>query len=484
MMQGIFQSVWAKHSLSRRLLVWLLPSLVLITVVEFSLSYRLAQQTIDEAYDRGLQSAVRALSLATRLDANGFSVEKPFQLLSYVQSNARGTVFFRVVTSDGLLEAGFTDLTFPWPSAPKNDEVLLAEGEYFDQHLRIAALRRELVAATAQSPAISVDLLVAEDLAPRQAYLEQFIWRTLLRDSILLVFTAVLLILIVKRSLSPLGRWSRLIRNRDSHDLTPLPINEALPLEARPLIESLNFHLDRGAQEQGQRRRFLDNASHQIRTPLAVLKTQIAWAKSQGSDLDAMAFLARFESQVDQASQHAAQMLQMARLESGQTLSPVAIAVLPLAQDVVVTLQALAQQRRIDLGLTCGADLDVSTRVWGDEGLIRQVFENLLDNAIRHGSAGGEATLSLTQAGETVLVAVENNGEQISDEVLAHLGERFYQADQASYWGSGLGLSIVAAILIQLGSRIKFEHPTSGGGLRAVFELNRVIEEEHNDVST
>ncbi|MGA0940590.1 MAG: sensor histidine kinase, partial [Burkholderiaceae bacterium] len=78
----------------------------------------------------------------------------------------------------------------------------------------------------------------------------------------------------------------------------------------------------------------------------------------------------------------------------------------------------------------------------------------------------------------------ENNGEQISDEVLAHLGERYYQADQASYWGSGLGLSIVAAILIQLGSRIKFEHPTSGGGLRAVFELNRVVEEAHYDVST
>mgnify|MGYP000097113173 FL=1 len=141
----VIRSAWARHSLSRRLLTWLLPSLVLITVVEFSLSYRLAQQTIDEAYDRGLRSAVRALSLATRFDADGFSVDKPFQLLSYVQSNARGTVFFRVVTSDGLLEAGFTDLNFPWPTAVVNDDVYLAEGEYFDQHLRIAALRRELV---------------------------------------------------------------------------------------------------------------------------------------------------------------------------------------------------------------------------------------------------------------------------------------------------------------------------------------------------
>ena len=177
-------------------------------------------------------------------------------------------------------------------------------------------------------------------------------------------------------------------------------------------------------------------------------------------------------------------MLQMARLESGQALSPVAVAVLPLAQDVVITLQALAQQRQIDLGLSCDAGFGVSTCVWGDEGLIRQVFENLLDNAIRHGSAGGEATRALALASDAVLVAVENNGEPIRDDVLAHLGERYYQADQASYWGSGLGLSIVAAILTQLGSRIKFERPASGGGLRAVFELSRVIEEEHNDVST
>ena len=285
---------WRKQSLSRRLLFWLLPSLVLIIVVEFSLAYRLAQQTIDEAYDRGLKSAVKALSLATKFDENGFAVDKPFQLLNYLQSNARGTVFFHVVTSDGLLEAGFTDLAFPWPQSPPLESVLLAENVYFDQHLRVAAMRRELVPANANTAAMTVDLIVAEDLAPRQAYLQQFLWRTLIRDSILLLFTALLMVFIVHRGLSPLGRWSKLIKSRSSDDLTALPVDDNLPLEARPLIEALNFHLARGQQEQAQRRRFLDNASHQIRTPLAVLKTQVAWARLQGSGLDAVAFLNRF----------------------------------------------------------------------------------------------------------------------------------------------------------------------------------------------
>ncbi len=467
----VIRSAWARHSLSRRLLTWLLPSLVLITVVEFSLSYRLAQQTIDEAYDRGLRSAVRALSLATRFDADGFSVDKPFQLLSYVQSNARGTVFFRVVTSDGLLEAGFTDLNFPWPTAVVNDDVYLAEGEYFDQHLRIAALRRELVPATEKAAAISVDLLVAEDLAPRQAYLQQFLWRTLLRDGLLLLLTAFLLILIVRLGLSPLARWSQLIRDRNSRDVTPLPVNDALPLEARPLVEALNFHLARSAEAQWQRQRFLDNASHQLRTPLAILKTQIAWAKVQDKTLDTTAFLSRFEAQVDQAAQHAAQMLQLARLEGGAQLKRTPVPLLTVAQGVVMSMQALAQQRRIDLGLEHAADIQPHTTVWGDANLLQQVLENLLDNAIRHGDAGGVASLVLTRSREAVQISVENSGAPVSDEVLRHLGERYYQADQASYWGSGLGLSIVDAILTQMHSRITFSKPEHGGGLRATFSL-------------
>ena len=139
-----WRSFWRAQSLRRRLLTLLLPSLVLITLVELTLSYRLAQQTIDEAYDRGLKGAVQALSLATSMDDSGFSVDRPFKLLSYVQSNSRGTVFFHVRTSDGLMEAGFAGLDFPWPGAVMPDTVYLAEGLYFDQNLRMAAMRREV----------------------------------------------------------------------------------------------------------------------------------------------------------------------------------------------------------------------------------------------------------------------------------------------------------------------------------------------------
>ncbi len=469
---------WRKQSLSRRLLFWLLPSLVLIIVVEFSLAYRLAQQTIDEAYDRGLKSAVKALSLATKFDENGFAVDKPFQLLNYLQSNARGTVFFHVVTSDGLLEAGFTDLAFPWPKSPPLESVLLAENVYFDQHLRVAAMRRELVPANANTAAMTVDLIVAEDLAPRQAYLQQFLWRTLIRDSILLLFTALLMVFIVHRGLSPLGRWSKLIKSRSSDDLTALPVDDNLPLEARPLIEALNFHLARGQQEQAQRRRFLDNASHQIRTPLAVLKTQVAWARLQGSGLDAVAFLNRFEDQLDQTVRHAQQMLQLARAEGSDTLQLKAVAVHPLITRIVMAMQDLANARDIDMGIAVAPNMPQSVCVLADEGLLQQVLENLLDNAIRHGGAPGEITLSIARLDSDsmfpdarILFAVENSGPPVSDQVLPHLGERFYQADQTSYWSSGLGLSIVTTILTKLKSQVEFSRPKSGHGLRAAFTI-------------
>ncbi|WP_210543071.1 sensor histidine kinase N-terminal domain-containing protein [Rhodoferax sp. PAMC 29310] len=213
-----WRSFWRALSLRRRLLTLLLPSLVLITLVELTLSYRLAQQTIDEAYDRGLKGAVQALSLATNMDEGGFSVDRPFKLLSYVQSNSRGTVFFHVRTSDGLMEAGFAGLEFPWPSSINFDTVYLAEGLYFDQNLRMAAIRREVSHSAGDSESgaspIYVDLLVAEDLAPRQAYLRSFLLRAAVRDGVLLLFTMAVLVWMVGRGLAPLGHWSRLVRQR------------------------------------------------------------------------------------------------------------------------------------------------------------------------------------------------------------------------------------------------------------------------------
>lgn len=477
-----WRSFWRAQSLRRRLLTLLLPSLVLITLVELALSYGLAQNTIDEAYDRGLKGAVQALSLATHMDDGGFSVDRPFKLLSYVQSNSRGTVFFHVRTSDGLMEAGFSGLTFPWPQALTLDTVYLAEGLYFDQHLRMAAMRREVnpSANDIESGAapIYVDLLVAEDLAPRQAYLRSFLWRAALRDGLLLLFTMAVLVWMVGRGLAPLGHWSRLVRARSVHDLTPLPMDQGLPEEARPLVEALNFHLSRSAQEQATRQRFLEDASHQLRTPLAVLKTQIAWRREQQkNNVIEPGFLTKLEAQVDSATRHTQQMLQLARVEHHRAIQSVPVPLLATVQAVVLNLQPFSQRRHMDMGLASGAGIDTSTRVWADADLLQQVLENLLDNAIKYGRAEGLITVHLELGPEHggqrpgVWLAVEDDGPGVSDETLSHLGERFYRADQASQRGSGLGLSIVSAVLSRLGSQIEFAQGAHQQGLRVRFWL-------------
>jgi two-component system, OmpR family, sensor histidine kinase TctE len=480
--QQAWRSFWRAQSLRRRLLTLLLPSLVLITVVELALSYRLAQQTIDEAYDRGLKGAVQALSLATSMDDGGFSVDRPFKLLSYVQSNSRGTVFFHVRTSDGLMEAGFAGLNFPWPGAVMPDTVYLAEGLYFDQNLRMAAIRREIVHATddAESGAapIYVDLLVAEDLAPRQAYLRSFLLRAAVRDGLLLLFTMAVLVWMVGRGLAPLGHWSRLVRQRPVHDLTPLPMDQGLPEEARPLVEALNFHLSRSAQEQATRQRFLEDASHQLRTPLAVLKTQIAWRREQQkNNVIEPGFLTKLEAQVDSATRHTQQMLQLARVEHHNAIQLAAVPLLGVVQAVVLSLQPFSQRRHMDMGLAQGTGIDAHTRVWTDAGLLQQVLENLLDNAIKYGRTEGIITVHLelgpntTDSRTGVWLEVEDDGPGVSDETLSHLGERFYRADQASQRGSGLGLSIVSAVLTRLGSHIEFARGTNQQGLRVRFWL-------------
>jgi two-component system, OmpR family, sensor histidine kinase TctE len=481
-LQRAWRSFWQAQSLRRRLLSLLLPSLVFITLVELMLSFRLAQQTIDEAYDRGLKGAVQALSLTTHIDEDGFSVDRPFKLLSYVQSNARGTVFFNVRTSDGLMEAGFAELNFPWPRDVIPETVYLAEGSYFDQHVRIAAMRREVSsnpeASDSGATPIYVDLLVAEDLAPRQAYLRSFLWRTAGRDGLLLLFTMAVLVWMVGRALAPLGHWSRLVRGRPVHDLTPLPTDQGLPEEARPLVEALNSHLSRSAQEQATRQRFLEDASHQLRTPLAVLKTQIAWRREQQkSNVIEPGFLTKLEAQVDSAIRHTQQMLQLARVEHHSAIQPTAVPLLSAVQSVVLSLQPFSQRRHMDMGLSQGLGIDAHTCVWADAGLLQQVLENLLDNAVKYGRDEGIVTVHIvlgpdaksTRAG--VWVEVEDDGPGVSEETLSHLGERFYRADQASQRGSGLGLSIVTAVLERLGTHVEFAQGTNQQGLRVRFWL-------------
>jgi two-component system sensor histidine kinase TctE len=480
--QGVWRTMWATQSLRRRLLTLLMPSLVLITLVELVLSYRVAQHTIDDAYDRSLKGAVQALSLATHMDDSGFSVDRPFKLLSYVQSNARGTVFFHVRTSDGLMEAGFTGLNFPWPAQVTPDQIYLAEGLYFDQNLRMVAMRRALGNSPASEGAAAaplfVDLLVAEDLAPRQAYLRSFLIGVAGRDGLLLLLTMTVLVWMVGRGLAPLGHWSRLVRARPVHDLQPLPTDRGLPEEARPLVEALNFHLSRSAQEQATRQRFLENASHQLRTPLAVLKTQIAWLREQQkTNSIEPRFLDKLEAQVDTATRHTQQMLQLARVEHGGLIQCQSVAIVALVQDVALALQPLAQRRHVDMGMAQGPGVDASTRVWTDAGLVQQVLENLLDNAIKHGRVDGVVTVKMDVGpgpdGQHlgVWLVVEDDGPGVNDETLSHLGERFYRADQVSQWGSGLGLSIVGVVLARLGSHIEFTRGLHQQGLCARFWL-------------
>jgi signal transduction histidine kinase len=243
-------------------------------------------------------------------------------------------------------------------------------------------------------------------------------------------------------------------------------------------VEALNTHLSRSAQEQATRQRFLEDASHQLRTPLAVLKTQIAWRREQQkSNVIEPGFLTKLEAQVDSATRHTQQMLQLARVEHHSAIQSSAVPLLGAVQSVVLSLQPFSQRRHMDMGLSQGPGINASTCVWADAGLLQQVLENLLDNAVKYGRSEGVITVHLelgpdansTRAG--VWLEVEDDGPGVSEETLSHLGERFYRADQASQRGSGLGLSIVSAVLERLGSHVEFAQGANRQGLRVRFWL-------------
>ena len=293
------------------------------------------------------------------------------------------------------------------------------------------------------------------------------------------------LVWMVRRGLAPLGHWSQLVRARSVHDLTPLPMDQGLPEEARPLVEALNFHLSRSAQEQATRQRFLEDASHQLRTPLAVLKTQIAWRREQQkTNVIEPGFLSKLEAQVDSATRHTQQMLQLARVEHPNAIQCVPVPLLATVQAVVLSLQPFSQRHHMDMGLAQGAGINSHTQVWADAGLLQQVLENLLDNAIKYGRAEGVITVHLTLGADahgqrpSVWIDVEDDGPGVSAATLPHLGERFYRADEANQRGSGLGLSIVSTVLARLGSEVEFTQGADQQGLRVRFCLPLIAPSE------
>ncbi len=434
------------RSLKSRLLWWLVPALIAIMLGTVWMSNHLLKDQVDTAYDRALAGALRAIDLNIVTDSGILAMEQPFLLLEFFELTANGRVFYRVATESGLTEIGYPAL--PMPDSPLvSGEPQFYHGVYLDEPVRVASLARPIDPPVAGEPSGRIIVQVAESLDTREVFMSSVLLRGIERD-VLGIFTSVMLLVLgVMISLRPLARLREDIEARRSDDLRPIE-DEGLPSEVQPLVRALNRHMLRYADQARDQHQFLDDASHQLRTPLSVLRTQVAYALRESDPQEMRMALLAMQDGLESAVRMTNQLLALARTRDhaaarARLLSdPVDLGA--LADLVMRSLLPVARAKRLD----CGLDVPFEPiLVQGAEWMLREALSNLVDNAIRYSPPGGRITVYARREPGFAVLAVEDSGPGMSPDELAHAGARFWRGSAGRETsGAGLGLAIVKTI--------------------------------------
>ncbi|NRF65361.1 sensor histidine kinase [Aquincola sp. S2] len=450
-----------RASLRTRLLVLLLPALALLAGAGLWLTRADAVAAANAAYDRSLLGAIKALELNVSTASGGLAVELPYRLFEFFQLTASGTVHFRVATADGLVEIGSPDL--PPPPAPlRSGEPQFYDAAYFGEPLRLGVLKRPLErpleAPLGESREIVIQ--VGESTVSRERFTSAFVRRALQRDLVLLALLVVAVIAVSTVVLRPLARLAADTRARAADDLRPLD-PAGLPADVLPLVDAVNQQLARSEQLLDQRRRFVDDASHQLRTPLTTLRAQLDYALREADPVRARGALQALSAALDQAIRATNQLLVLARSDAAvPRQDPFDLG--ELAREVALQLLPLARERSLDFGLDVPED---PLPVRGDRALLHEALLNLGHNAIEHGRGGGTVTLQAAADGLGASLAVIDDGPGLAPEVSGQAGERF--AKSRGSRGSGLGLAIAKTVIQRHRGRLRLEPRDDGPGLRA-----------------
>jgi len=308
---------------------------------------------------------------------------------------------------------------------------------------------------------------VAETLELRQGLARELLVRTIWQQSALVVVIALVVIVVVQRATRPVRELSAQLQARTAGDLSALRA-EAAPRELQPMVEATNALMRRLDQQLQHQKRFVRDTSHQLRTPLAVLRAQVQSARR--GDVEPQQALREIEHTVADAAALTNQMLALAKVEQlrQQGDAPV-IDWSEVLRHVALDLSALIGQRRLEF------DLDAKpARVQAHEWALRELTRNLLHNAIKHSPPGQELQVVLVNDGRHAALTVADHGVGIPDELRPRLFQPFAQADGATAEGSGLGLAICHAIAANLGGQIELKNRLVAGrvdGLDAIVRL-------------
>ncbi|MCD6042778.1 MAG: sensory histidine kinase [Burkholderiales bacterium] len=408
-------------SLRSHLVLWLMGTLVLGIAAVALATYHAALHQIGVLFDDELMQIARAVHLREDwVETGNVRIAREDVAFAVRAYDEGGRVFF---------ESGLPALP---PDAPKTLDPGFSMVETPDGPWRVYThVVPEGVVQVAQAESIRDDL--ARELSLRM----------LLPLLLFIPVVAALIAWVLKRSLAPLHETSARVRERDAARLDPLP-TRSVPAELLPLVSQVNALLARlSASLEGQRR-FVADAAHELRSPVAALALQVQLAERAQTDAARAAALAELRSGISRAGRLVQQLLDLARLEPGVASEPpTAVDLAQLVREVIGTFAARADRQGVDLG----AEAPASAMVRGSPSELCSLVANLVDNALRYAPPQSAVTVSLRETSGVLALIVEDAGPGIPADQRQRVLERFQRVEGDAISGSGLGLPIAKAIV-------------------------------------
>jgi two-component system sensor histidine kinase TctE len=449
-----------QSSLRQRLTYWLLGPLLLLVTAGTFVSYRIALNAANKAYDSALLDPALAIAIHLRRVGNRLELDLPSIAIEALRVDTEDRVYYAVLGPRGeQLIAGTARL----PAPP--DVLRPGEHTFYDAKLEGERVRVAARAVPVENGEVAI-VEVAETLIKRDKLVLELLVASAV-PQLLIAFAAVALLWLgIGQGLRPLDRLRDEIAARSPKDLRPFSERDK-PREVSSLIAALNQLLSRLNAAIASQQRFIANAAHQLRTPLAGLKTHAELARREQNPQELRSLLDMIAGETQRTSHLVNQLLTLARAEPGEAPSggqPVNLHEI-VGRDVRDWVQR-AVTGNIDLGF----ELEDAWTL-GEPLLLRELASNLVDNALAYTQPGGSVTVRTgVRSGESVF-EVEDNGPGIPEAEREKVFERFYRIPATRGEGCGLGLSIVSEIAGRHNARIDLGPPEGGRGtlIRALF---------------
>jgi two-component system sensor histidine kinase TctE len=451
-----------QHSLFGEILDWMLAPLLLLWPMSIAITYLVAKSIANQPFDAALEDSVTVLAQQVKEVDGILSARLPGSARDILRADDVDSIYFQVTGPTGDIVDGDKELPAPTEEEQGRSGKVYYRNDvmYGTTQVRVAYawvnLRPLAQGGGAQPHAL---VQVAETLTKRAHLANEIIKGVILPQFIILPIVLALVWFALARGLSPLVELQQRIRARNPDDLSPIDPRQ-VPEEISPLVRSLNEMLERLSHNITLQKRFIADAAHQMKTPLAGMRMQSELALRQKDASEVHRSLEQLAKSSESATRLVNQLLALARAENqsqGLILAEMDLAALAM-QGVQDWVQASFAQQ-IDLGYE---QPGYPVTVQGNGLMLRELLSNLIDNALRYTPTGGSVTVRVREEHGQAMLEVEDTGPGIPQAERGQVFERFYRILGSDVPGSGLGLAIVKEIALAHGATIElFSNPRS-----------------------